>query len=399
MNKQIEDNSHDEKLSLAIAAGLAIPAVKFSIVQSIPNLYLYNNYWNIIVYIMMLFYIIPTIKIIMFRKFYTLTFTFITLTIFILISLLFFPENKFNIYSEILRIYTISFVFFILTISINKYDLLFEKLIKSSYVVIIFSFFMFISTSLFGAVGNAKTEYNMSLSYYCLVPTMMMYINMKMNKNIVSGLFFGIGLMVIVGMGARGTLISLIIFLIMDYLKDIKNVKDLLKSITYLFSSGLLIYFYGEKMLYALYLKLQSVGIQSRTLEFFFSDSITSTSNRSQINKIMWDKIKESPISGKGLLNDLSPHNIITESFLFYGVILGSIVLLVLTIMIIQTIFIKYSSKESMLLIVLFCYAIPDALLNLSVIGKDIFWIYVALSLNIYLSNNKRIRSEAVGKI
>ena len=84
---------------------------------------------------------------------------------------------------------------------------------------------------------------------------------------------------------------------------------------------------------------------------------------------------------GIGFMGDLTTHNILVENLLWFGWLFGSLINIFLIYKVIRTVFIKMfkHNKLSCLILIFFSYAIPDALLNLTVWGKDMFWIYLAL--------------------
>ena len=113
---------------------------------------------------------------------------------------------------------------------------------KSSYLMVISGLFMLIATSVIGVVGTAATEYNMSLSYYMVVPTITLLLMYYHKKKISNLIFFGIGMLVIFAMGSRGPLLCIATFFIIYNIKFRKyTYKKIVVDSFYLLSALLLI--------------------------------------------------------------------------------------------------------------------------------------------------------------
>lgn len=373
----LKKKSDDEKIALALTAELTIPAIKFTIIQSTPGLYNYNTIANLIVYLIMLFFLIPIIRIVFRRNSIAAIFSLLLISILILSNIIFFPENRENILSHSLRIYTVSYVCFLLSLSLYDFKPLLNYLYNASYLIIIFSLYMLASTSVLGAVGAAATEYNMSLSYYCLIPTIIMLLKFFESKRPFSLLFFILGLIVILGMGSRGPLIGILTFIILYKLKSINSLKKLLIDIVLYSVPLMILIFYSKEIVQWLYSYFQSINIESRTLYYLLMGEISAKSNRDIIGVEILNKIKDNSIFGIGFLGDISSHNIILETLLFFGVIFGTLLLAILAILVVKALTFTKNRDLVLLIIVFFSYAIPDALLNLTVWGKDMFWIFI----------------------
>jgi len=122
--------------------------------------------------------------------------------------------------------------------------------------------------------------------------------------------------------------------------------------------------------------------ISSRTLESIINGSILQLSDRDVIIEEMILIINNNPLFGIGLLGDLRSHNILVENVLFYGYPIGLFLNFFLIVILFLVIKLYDNSHYSRFLIVLMSYAIIDSLLNLTIIGKDIFWIFLGLSIN-----------------
>ena len=79
-------------------------------------------------------------------------------------------------------------------------------------------------------------------------------------------------------------------------------------------------------------------------------------------------------------MGDLTCHNILLENPLWFGWIVGFILdftfLYIIFVIIVK---VKIDSKMGIVILLIASYAIPDALLNLTIWGKDYFWVMCGL--------------------
>ena len=159
--------------------------------------------------------------------------------------------------------------------------------------------------------------------------------------------------------------------------------RKLLQYIGYIFLGGIFV-LEMEKIATWLLHQLTKFNINSRTLRLLLIGKLSSLSNRDLIASEILKIISDNAAFGIGFLGDLRSHNIGLETFLFYGVVVGTTLLLLLLYIIIKSILFKSNRTLALLIIIFFSYAIPDAFLNLTVWGKDMFWIYMGLSLSTF---------------
>lgn len=386
---------NESKLSNYITLELFLPAIKFCIVQSIPGLAAYNSIANMVLGVFFALLFLLNIQIIIMRSGEYVLLTVITI-IFLFISALLCGEPNFsNFTNAFVDIAIISCTLFLTTISIKNYNVLFDTLLKWSPFVVAAAIFMLVCTSIIGVVGTAQTNYNMSLSYYVVTPSCILFLGFLQKKRIGYLLLFLATIVVILAMGSRGPMLCIGLFIL---LFTIKTMRLTARNIIFLFLgvfAAAIVYVRFNDIVTKLYQCLLSNNIDSRTLYKIIQGSIFDDSNRSYIIEKSIETIREN-FFGIGFMGDLSTHNIIIENILWFGVIVGTFINVALLVFIIRTLLIKIrlTDKRSLLILTFFCYAIPDSLLNLTVWGKDMFWIYFALMLTL----QKPKKSESYGK-
>jgi hypothetical protein len=388
----------ENKLSTSLALILLIPPIKFIIVQTIPGLSIYNDFANLLISFLLLFFISSSFfhSFLKNPKFSIISFLFFS-NLF-LTTLVFFPENIANISSHFFKSFSLSFVSLILAYSLTDFDLFLTKLLIVSKIIIVGGFIMTIFTGYFGLVGISASEYNMSLSYYILVPVLVSLDSFLRHSDKSSFIYFLLGLAVIILVGARGPILSLLLFLVVFFIDNLS--RNTLNKRFLMLSFIIIILFIFITPIATQLVEITSyLGLSSRTLNSIVRGSITNLSNRDIIAEGLYALLLKSPISGVGFLGDLRSHNIILENLMFYGLPFGLLINFFLFLFIFYTVFINKGGLNRRLLLIFFSYAIIDALLNLTIWGKDIFWIYLGLGLSTLIKTNKNQTYEKIKQL
>ena len=168
--------------------------------------------------------------------------------------------------------------------------------------------------------GFSVTDYNMSFSYALLLPAAALYAQKKPVPMLVAaGLF-----LMIVLMGSRGAAVFLVLYVFLDLVKN--NKKILIPT---LILSALVIL-----LLPVLAIYLDSLGIESRTITSLMeSDKSGHDSGRIDMYIQMLRVLEENWFTGIGLFGDrlyldVYCHNLFLEVLLNFGMIFGTIILL-----------------------------------------------------------------------
>lgn len=198
------------------------------------------------------------------------------------------------------------------------------------------------------------SEYSMGFGYCILLPMLVLFYQRKIYSIIISFLLF----MLLVVYGSRGPLLTIAVFLL--YILISKKSFGLVGLIVVIGLAGFNVF-----VSY-----IDSLGISSRTISMILGGNLDAESNRDVISQKAIDLINANPITGYGLFGDRKPigdwcHNILLEVFCDFGVILGSILLL------------------------LFFYGVIWAFIKLKGINKDIFAMFIAYALvPMFVSNS-----------
>lgn len=375
-----------------LIADISITAIKFYIVQSIPGLYLYNSIANILISAILILFLVPALIAVFKRKPLFVTGTCIFFLMLICGQILIFPHNASMILSYMPKMIGMSLGCLIAAFGLIDFETFYHKLVVVSRIIIIFAAVQFISYEFLGVVGTEQLDYNMSFGFYLVIPTIVMFNhsleNIKMNK-VVDNIFAFCGLFMAVIMGARGSILAILIGWILCCLikMDVHRIKDFLIMIGSLVI-GVVFLFSYENIALLLYNFLLSKNLNSRLLLMLVSGSITSTTGRDSLQDSVKELILEHPLLGNGMLCDLRSHNIFIEAMLFFGIPVGVVIIVFLIFQWIKPLF--ESNRKRDIMLIFLCYAVVDSLLNLTVLGKDMFWIYLGMALSTKISLKRK---------
>lgn len=206
--------------------------------------------------------------------------------------------------------------------SINNRKIFTDVILKySKFMILIHIFAMIFMKS------DIENVYSMSLSYSMLFPTIMYIFYGK--KNSMWYILLLLTFVTIMLYGARGALITLILGLLSMIYKNAKiNIKNLLLSLAFI-SITLIIILNYNFIIDNMILLLDTIGLYSRTLVTLRNNNFLESSGREVLFNYYIKLIFENPIFGYGLLggwiDGTSPHNLLIEVLLAFGVLIGSL--------------------------------------------------------------------------
>ena len=261
--------------------------------------------------------------------------TFVALFFFLIFEYLLFPANGSYIFSDSLRFLVPVIVPSILCLSCLRDMKIVEDVLFLYSWIIVFMALFFVMRFLQGRVEFES--YNMGLSYALLLPMVILYKNGGMLSYIGTFICF----ICILVFGSRGALIAGVLYILYDIVK--KNKRNLFYiAIASFFVISMAISF-GDY--------LESLGISSRTLNFIIGGNLSAAEGRDDIYPKAIALIQENWFFGLGIYGDRVHmdgeycHNVILEFLLDYGVIFGSLFLIVLFVFIIK-VYIRQDSEH-----------------------------------------------------
>lgn len=287
----------------------------------------------------------------------------------LIFTIIFFPENKEYVMSKGVRFtLPICIPSFLCLCTIKRLEIT-EKLMYfiSWACVAVVSFYFFMYFRGFFYIEN----YDMTFSYACLLPMIILYARKGLISVVVSFFLF----ICVFAIGSRGAAFYYLVFVIIDMIQK----KS--KWTWVLFLSGALFI----ALLPNLSDFLDTIGIHSRTLSLLDSGDITSDSGRGSIASTCWNALlSKSPILGLGVFGDYVIivdgycHNIFLEILIDFGLVAGVLLILYLVTRLLRIY--SHSDREYRNKIIqYFCAFILPFMTSGSYLINSDFWIFLGL--------------------
>lgn len=290
---------------------------------------------------------------------------------------------------------------FIVGLYVDDLKIVLERLKK----VIILAWITNVVLIIYCYITGRPMSGNMEISYSILpLSIISIYLALKQKKiqYFVSFIFSAI---VIVGIGSRGPILCIAVFVILYLLSDFKKNKITILIIGII---ACLVFFNYTTILDELINICKEYGINSRTLYKIREGTIDDDTGRGNIQTVAFKQLNEHPILGTGIaverikinklimnkdMGSCYPHNLIIEILVQYGYILGTGIILLLSYLFIKSIK-KGEQSEKELIIILFATEIIRLMLSSSYLRSSLFFLWLGLSINIVY----RKRGEKVEK-
>lgn len=271
---------------------------------------------------------------------------------------------------------------FVYARKIKKWDVFLECSRRISYIIIGLGMFILITRNM-TALG--QNEYNMSLGYHLLFPTICMLYFFLINVNaLVHAIFFVMGTIVILFVGSRGPVLGIVLFwgLYKLFVSRVKSWKELIYTgieIAFL----LILYFNFNAIVSQISSIMEFVGLESRTLQYLLEGNIGNLSNRDIIYDWAFEQIGQTFFLGNGIGYSLATrgtycHNIIVEMAVEFGVFITFGIILFLIILSAYKLFTSNSLEKRMILI-WFCVGVIPLFMSFLYWEFMQFWTFLGV--------------------
>ena len=306
-----------------------------------------------------------------------------------------FPENRIFMLPLIIPFFFMVLPSFIYALSIRNFVIFKNVLEKSSCIV----FFIGSILSLFVFLGRASIgSYSMSLAYYMLLPSIVFLNNLFERISAKYFILLVLSLIVIISLGSRGPILCLLVFVFLRTFRPSfrTSYKKIImtSSVLGICTVGMIFF---KNIINVMYNQLSHYGFHSRTLYLFLNDRGVYLSGRSSIYQSIIAEILKNPILGIGLAGDRRitdgtyAHNIYIELISNFGFILGFILILLITFLVIKSLFIKDDIKY-ILLTMWFCLGFIPLLISGSYLTSINFAIFLGVVIHINKDINNNVR-------
>lgn len=294
-----------------------------------------------------------------------------------------FGENLLHLKTITFPLFITGLPSFIYAYSIKDWDVLMDIMRKTSKIT--FAIGTIIGILAFVGIKSVGS-YSMSLSYYMLLPSIMYMNDFIEEKSINSIVLLTITLTIIFALGSRGAIMCFGVFTILKAIKSIKNITygKMLISLVILSVIVLGLIFYKDILEY-IYNILLSYGIYSRTMVLFLGKGVY-LSGRDSLYKIVIEEIFKRPFLGIGIAGDRVligdyVHNIFIELLANFGIVFGTLIIMILLYRIYESVIVKDIKKYNMHIIWV-SLGFVHLFVSSSYLIDFKFWIMLGLILN-----------------
>jgi O-antigen ligase len=302
------------------------------------------------------------------REFLLFIITYSLLVYLTILTLILFPDNGKYVNTGLFYLFCVNIPCFLCLISIRDVIILKKGMLLISYIIFILGL-VYIYFLLIGKITFLR--YSMTFSYYLLFPALVFFSQKKIQFTL---LFILICIFMLL-LGSRGPLLASLIYVLVITIMDSKSRKSILLTIVILVISA------GSIFSFFVILSDQ-MGVESRTVSMILEGNITDPTNRMDLYFKTWESIKETPFLGHGLFGDrvtLSGqycHNIFLEIFSNFGLLLGSVLILLVFIVSIRVY--QNSNKDGkQLFMMFFCYGFLPLLFSGSYLVNAGFGLFI----------------------
>lgn len=388
-----KEKSDDKKISIALMSSYVVLTIQYFVLISFNLLDTANGsrvqlISKILVGIIFL-YALPAV----FKgsKIKFIGVYFIAIFVFLL-NFMLFPENHAYIRELIFPFFFMCLPAFVYSMSFNDWNVLKRTMKKASLIVFMFGSILGILIFLGAASVGA---YSMSLSYYMLLPTIMFIDELFDKLSLGVFLFTLVSLLVILALGSRGAILCSVVFIVLKLIRP--NSKLSYKRMFFyfvLFGISILTFVYLNYILEFINNLFLRFGINSRSILLLLGGNI-HLSGRDSIYQNILGEILNNPLLGIGLGGDRRvntggyAHNVFLEMFSGFGILFGSILVIMLVALIFKALLTKEKEKYNMFIIWM-----SIGFVGLMVSGSYLtdlkFWILMGLIINYFFLGKRK---------
>lgn len=391
---ELSDKDIDKKISFSIAIQFLLQVVNYFLKEMLNINEPHTR--QLLSFIFMLFasvFYIKNLHFVMKRNLSFLLKVFYILNLIFLFSILINQEIIPYIVNKAFWTIFVCFPVFAFTYSIRDYRYLYIYLKQESYIIIFLVSMVFLTLYL-----RKSISYDMTLSYFLLIPIMILINELIIKYNTKNLIFSGFGIIVLVLIGSRGPLLCLGAFLFISILFNIQKVSIVKRMIIIVCLFILMICIFSQEIIQSISNFLLKLGIYSRTFSLFINKNITSLTGREFVYQKSLEMIYNNPIFGYGVAAEAKyfegfPHNIILELCINFGVIVGLFIIVYIGYSFIKSVFITCSYKRYLSIIFFSCGFI-SLLVSSSYLEKQEFWIFLAIAMSTQHLRLRKVRQK-----
>lgn len=306
-------------------------------------------------------------------------------------SILQYYNYLYNWFGLMYLLFICSLPWFVVGNSLDNLNEIIEVFKKYVYLILLSN----IALILFCILTGRPMLGNMEISY-TILPLLLFSLLIFLNENKIRFLIIALfSSAIIVIMGSRGTILCIAGFLIMYYMMNFKKNFFYLIIIT---TSLIGVIWNFNNIIDITINKFESLGISSRTLYKLQNGDILNDTGRGKIQEVAIEALNEHPILGLGiggeriLVNDkiyemtkdmstCYPHNLAIEIIVQYGYFIGTMLIIFLIGLLVNTIK-NTSGNERNIFLLLVSQEVIKLLVSSSYIISPMFFLVLGISFN-----------------
>jgi oligosaccharide repeat unit polymerase len=286
---------------------------------------------------------------------------------------------------------------------LTNYKKLFEKMRIWSLVTAILGIIVYFYVTI---IRGEALQY-MVFSYFLLLPTCVCFEYATMNNSKLDSIIAVCATISMIACGARGAIISLLLYFLMCFSRyDFRRMRigQVVKLFALILSVVIVALFHNE-LLTLVSKTFDSLGIDSRVISYLIEGNFLDDNGRDNITSAIWDGIFANPL-GYGIYGDRYvsgafgagryqyAHNIFVELLCDFGIVGGTIVIILLAY-VLSNLIVRFKRKNEIHLVFAFVpYAIFQLLFSSSYLENILFFALMGLALTCVLRKNSEQLTE-----
>lgn len=258
------------------------------------------------------------------------------------------------------------------------------------------------------ASGKPLVEDNMNAAYNVLPSILYLFYWAFINKKLIYWVMSFAGLFLCFMFGTRGPILVCAIFFMCAFIFKLIWAKSApLKiavaviafiAVCILLSDGVLLSAarYFSKL-------FEKLGVSTRIFDFFIEGEIVNSTGRDTLAELVMSAISRNPVCGYGVMGDwtitgdIYVHNIFLEMWCQFGVIIGTVLLmLVIGIPVYMMFKVLWRKDEFLFVLMLFCLVFVKLMLSGTYLTETYFFLLLGISVG-YLRKNRLCGSMRCG--
>jgi O-antigen ligase len=281
--------------------------------------------------------------------------------------------------------------------SVRNMEVLYHIMVKTSFVILGLLLFCFLYRDNVEMYGEEAQSYNMFFGYSMAFVSLFHINEYYRVRKLYLLLLFIAEVLLIFLYANRGALLSIVFFIFVKLVLDQQKVGAKFFWTICLGIASIVIINESSLIAESAINFFSSYNIESRTLQKIASDAFTESNTRDELRGIALEMVSERPLIGWGVGGECntiglkmgmptgashaySPHNGIIQLWLYFGVLIGSVVNLILILPIFRMNKIKNKYQHSLVLICCSAYFVTTLWSSCDILLKPAVAIYFYLT-------------------